>query len=84
MKPCGLQTHAWQQRVVEGGKYEFIYFPEDIIVQSGAMVNRWALVCALPCMPYLLGWSGPCPSPFVGPLPVQQQWKWPWLGLQVL
>eukprot|EP00891_Asterochloris_glomerata_P006950 jgi/Astpho2/6950/Aster-01812 len=34
------QTHAWQQRVVEGGKYEFIYFPEDIIVQSGAMVNR--------------------------------------------
>ena len=40
MYPCALQTQAWQQRVVEVGRYEFIYFPEDIIVQSGAMINR--------------------------------------------
>ena len=35
-----IQTEVWQNKVA--GKYQYIYFPEDEIVQSVDSVNRYA------------------------------------------
>ena len=40
-----IQSNLWQSKVA--GKYEYIYFPEDEIVQSVDSVNRYASCCCL-------------------------------------